>query len=115
VLVSHHSRDSPYLPDGSNIDVCRKEMIEDGIEIAAPGTTGAELVDELKPDKSIRLPQKGCFKSEFQLVAGMGDVQAALGCLYQTALESHLHTLRYSSILWLQFSQCPRASIYGAV
>jgi len=26
-----------YLPDGSNVDACRKEMIEDGIEIAVPG------------------------------------------------------------------------------
>lgn len=25
-----------YLPDGSNVDACRKEMIEDGIAIAAP-------------------------------------------------------------------------------
>src|SRR5215475_14366442 len=37
-----------YHVDGSNVDLCRKQNIEDGKQIVAPGTNGAELVDELK-------------------------------------------------------------------
>ncbi len=41
-----------YLPDGSNVDACRREMVENSTQILAPGTIGAKLVEELKPDKS---------------------------------------------------------------
>ncbi|MBF2049822.1 MAG: cysteine hydrolase family protein [Leptolyngbya sp. IPPAS B-1204] len=82
-----------YLPDGSNVDACRKEMIENGMAIAAPSTTGAELVDELKPDKLIRLTPEGLLQGEFQL---LGKQEWAMykprwDAFYQTTLESRLH------------------------
>jgi nicotinamidase-related amidase len=33
-----------YLADGTNVDVCRREMIEGGESVVLPGTEGAELV-----------------------------------------------------------------------
>lgn len=107
-----------YLPDGSNVDACRKEMIENGMAIAAPGTTGAELVDELKPDKSIRLAPKGLLQGEFQL---LGKQEWAMykprwDAFYQTGLESHLRTLGVDTVVFCgcNFPNCPRTSIYGA-
>ncbi len=107
-----------YLPSGSNVDAYRKEMIEDGIAIAAPGTTGAELVDELKPDKSIRLAPEGLLQGEFQL---LGKQEWAMykprwDAFYQTALESRLHMLGVDTVVFCgcNFPNCPRASIYGA-
>lgn len=107
-----------YLPDGSNVDSCRKEMIESGIEIAAPGTTGAELVDELKPDKSIRLAPEMLLQGEFQLLGQQEWAMYKLrwDAFYQTALESHLHRLGVDTVIFCgcNFPNCPRASIYGA-
>jgi nicotinamidase-related amidase len=107
-----------YLQDASNVDACRKEMIEDGIKIAAPGTTGAELVDELKPDRAIHLAAEGLLQGEFQL---LGQQEWAMykprwDAFYQTALESRLHTLGVDTVVFCgcNFPNCPRASIYGA-
>jgi len=107
-----------YLPDGSNVDACRKEMIENNIEIVAPGTTGAELLDELKPNKSIRLATERLLQGEFQL---LGNQEWAMykprwDAFYQTSLESHIHTLGVDTLVFCgcNFPNCPRASIYGA-
>ncbi|WP_055076273.1 cysteine hydrolase family protein [Pseudanabaena sp. 'Roaring Creek'] len=107
-----------YLPDGSNVDACRKEMIEDGIKIAAPDTIGAELVNELKPNKLIRLASDELLRGEFQL---LGKQEWAMykprwDAFYQTALESYLHTLGVDTVIFCgcNFPNCPRASIYGA-
>src|SRR6266498_1913478 len=39
-----------YLPDGSNADLPRRSYLEAGNQLVCPGTSGAELLDELKPD-----------------------------------------------------------------
>src|ERR1700735_3230782 len=41
---------SLYLRDGSNVDLCRRDAIRAGPGIVAPGSDGAEIVDELKPE-----------------------------------------------------------------
>lgn len=83
-----------------------------------PGTIGAELVDELKPDKSIRLASKGLLQGEFQLLGKQEWVmyKPRWDAFYQTALESHLHTLGVDTVVFCgcNFPNCPRASIYGA-
>lgn len=43
-----------YLPNGSNVDLCRKQAIEEGTEIVTPGSEGAELVHALKPDPAAK-------------------------------------------------------------
>jgi hypothetical protein len=46
-----------YHSDGSNIDLCRKQSIENGNGklIVTPGTNGADVVDELKPSSDTKL------------------------------------------------------------
>ena len=44
-----------YRPDGSNVDLCRKQGVQRGKRVVLPGTDGAELVDELKPSPEVRL------------------------------------------------------------
>ena len=36
-----------YRADGSNVDLCRKQAIENGKQVVIPGSRGAELMDEL--------------------------------------------------------------------
>ena len=42
-----------YKPDGSNVDLCRREQILSGVTLVAPGSAGAEIVSELKPDPAV--------------------------------------------------------------
>src|SRR5437870_3959574 len=44
-----------YLPDGSNAEPSRRAHLQAGNRLVCPGTSGAELVDELKADPSIKL------------------------------------------------------------
>ena len=39
-----------YRADGSNAEPCRRSAFEEGLRILMPGTSGAELIDEIKTD-----------------------------------------------------------------
>src|SRR5690606_4689897 len=39
-----------YQPDGSNAELCRRELISSGKQIVAPNSPGAEIIDELLPE-----------------------------------------------------------------
>src|SRR6516164_10036613 len=43
-----------YQPDGSNVDLCRRSLVEDGAAILAPRSTGSELAPELLTHPDIR-------------------------------------------------------------
>ena len=60
-----------YRPDGSNVDVCRRQALEEGVSLAVrPGSDGAELVDELKPSPEVRLETEPLLHGEMQ---GIGE------------------------------------------
>ncbi|BAZ15027.1 isochorismatase family protein [Calothrix sp. NIES-4071] len=107
-----------YLSDGSNVDACRKELIEEGAKIATPGTSGAELVNELKPDKTIFLEAERLLQGEFQLISKneWAMYKPRWDAFYQTGLESHLRDKGIDTVVFCgcNFPNCPRASIYGA-
>ena len=35
-----------FLPDGSNVEPCRRQAVEEGLRVLMPGTRGAELLPE---------------------------------------------------------------------
>jgi nicotinamidase-related amidase len=39
-----------YQPDGSNVDLVRRKLIEDGARIARPGSAGSQIPAELLPN-----------------------------------------------------------------
>src|SRR3546814_4308230 len=55
-----------YKPDGSNVDACRRQAVEEGLRILMPGTLGAELIEDLKTNKDVRLNPELLFNVEFQ-------------------------------------------------
>ena len=72
-----------YRRDGSNADLCRRRLIEEGTAILAPGSEGSELAPGLLSDPAARLDPD-------QLLSWRGPrgrasrgrhLQAALGCL----------------------------------
>ncbi|MCP4351680.1 MAG: cysteine hydrolase [Desulfobacterales bacterium] len=107
-----------YLPDGSNADICRREMIESGKRIVCPGTIGAELVEDLKPSKNHRLDSELLLKGKVQ---DWGNNEYVIckprwGAFFKTPLEEHLKNLDINTLVFCgcNFPNCPRTSIYQA-
>ena len=107
-----------YSADGSNADLCRRRLIEEGAEIARPGADGAELGDELKPDRSVRLDAPKLLAGEFQQLAGHEWVlyKSRWSAFHRTPLDEKLRALEVMSIVvaGCNFPNCPRATIYDA-
>lgn len=107
-----------YLRDGSNVDLCRKQAIEEGKEIVAPESDGAELVDELKPDTSIKLNANMLLSGEMQQISDNEFVmyKPRWGAFYGTALEEFLKELEVDTVVFsgCNYPNCPRTSIYEA-
>jgi nicotinamidase-related amidase len=107
-----------YRPDGTNVDLCRRGLVEDGAEILAPGSDGSELAAELLPDPSIRLDHELLLGGGIQ---ALGENEVAIykprwGAFYETPLDEHLRGLGVTTLAFCgcNFPNCPRTSIYEA-
>ena len=60
-----------YRADGSNVDLCRRQYIENGKQVVIPGSDGAELIDELKPSPAIRLDSNLLLSGNLQQIGSM--------------------------------------------
>ncbi|SEN69829.1 cysteine hydrolase family protein [Nitrosomonas marina] len=107
-----------YLKNGSNVDVCRKQAVEEGREIVAPDSSGAELVDELKPDRSLRLDAGLLLSGNIQEFDQNEYViyKPRWGAFYKTMLENFLKERAIDTVIFsgCNFPNCPRTSIYQA-
>jgi len=107
-----------YLRDGSNVDACRRQVIEEGKVVAAPETKGAELVRELKSDSSINLEPDELLSGKFQKIGENEFVmyKPRWGAFYETKLEEFLKKLGKDTLVFsgCNFPNCPRTSIYEA-
>src|SRR5439155_12482877 len=43
-----------YKPDGTNVDLCRKRIVEQGASMLLAGSPGSGVAPELMPDKNLR-------------------------------------------------------------
>lgn len=107
-----------YLPDGSNVDLCRQEAIRSGKTMVLPGTEGAELVAELKPSLSVRLNPDELLQGSVQQIGNEEFVvyKPRWGAFYRTPLEDFLRKRGIDSLVFCgcNFPNCPRTSIYEA-
>jgi nicotinamidase-related amidase len=106
-----------YRKDGSNVDLCRKEAVENGAEVFLEGSRGCELAQEM-------------FRDEVKLAPGLllsggiqeiGDNEVVIykprwGAFYNTQLQSYLDGFSVDTLVFVgsNFPNCPRASIYEA-
>jgi nicotinamidase-related amidase len=107
-----------YLPDGSNVDLCRKKTVEAGMTILAPHTAGAEIVTDLKPNPSAELDAEVLLKGEIQTWGSKEYViyKPRWGAFFQTPLHRHLAALGVDTLVFCgcNFPNCPRTTIYEA-
>lgn len=107
-----------YKEDGSNVDICRRALIENGKAIARPGTKGAEIVAELKCDSAFLLDSETLLSGESQVI---GDQEWAVykprwSAFHLTGLGSLLADIGVNTLVMMgcNFPNCPRATIYDA-
>jgi len=107
-----------YKEDGSNVDICRKELIESGTEIVRPNSTGADLVSSIKLENSASLNYERLLEGEIQQI---GETEWVMykprwGAFYQTQLERFLQQQGIDTLIFIgcNFPNCPRTSIYQA-
>jgi len=107
-----------YRPDGSNVDACRRQAVEEGLRVFMPGTTGVELLDEVRPDPGLRLDARGLLDGGFQ---PLGQTEWAFyrprwGAFHDTALETRLGALGVTTLVicGFNFTTAMRATIYEA-
>ncbi|SFL98736.1 Isochorismatase family protein [Gracilibacillus orientalis] len=107
-----------YKEDGSNVDICRREAIENGLRVATPNTYGAELVAEITPNDESKINSDLLFKGEFQHIGNNEWVmyKPRWGAFYNTKLEQFLRDKSFDTIIFCgcNFPNCPRTSIYQA-
>jgi nicotinamidase-related amidase len=107
-----------YKEDGSNVDISRRKMIEDGQKVVRPGTHGAELVDELKPNDDIELNSELLLNGDLQSIGEREWImyKPRWGAFYETPLETHLDKLSVDTLVvaGCNFPNCPRTTIYEA-
>jgi nicotinamidase-related amidase len=107
-----------YKPDGSNVDLCRRDRVQRGASLVITGSSGSQIAPPLLPSP---LPQ---LDSELLLRGGIQEAgsrewiiyKPRWGAFFKTPLESHLRGLGVSTLVFAgcNFPNCPRTSIYEA-
>ena len=107
-----------YKGDGSNVDLCRREAVEQGSKILLAGSLGSELAPELLPQEDVRLEPVFLLGGGVQSIAHREVIihKSRWSAFYGTPLEVHLAQHRSSTLVFCgcNFPNCPRASIYDA-
>ena len=107
-----------YQRDGSNVDLCRRSLVEDGVTILAPGSEGSELAPGLLADPRLRLDPDLLLANGIQELGSREVViyKSRWGAFFKTPLEAHLRSHGASTLVFsgCNFPNCPRTSIYEA-
>jgi nicotinamidase-related amidase len=107
-----------YRPDGSNVDLCRREAVMNGWPALLPGSAGAELAAGLAGEGHDGLDADRLLRGEVQSISDSEVViyKPRWGAFYETPLHAHLTRLGVSTLVFagFNFPNCPRTSIYEA-
>lgn len=107
-----------YKSDGSNVDLCRKELVESGTEILTENNLGTELAGELFDNDDIRYDTKLLLDGGIQKLSKNEVIiyKPRWGAFYNTPLDEHLKNLQIDTLVFdgCNFPNCPRTSIYEA-
>lgn len=107
-----------YKADGSNVDLCRKEIIENGAMLVVAGSPGSQIVPELVPHDQAELDVDLLLSGNIQKLSSNETIiyKPRWGAFYQTQLEEYLRNLGVSTLLFCgcNFPNCPRTSMYEA-
>ena len=104
-----------YKTDGSNVDLCRRTLVEKGTPILNEDSLGAELAKELFDDDIVRYDSKLLLSGGIQTITENEVIiyKSRWGAFYKTPLQKHLQTLKVDTLIFsgCNYPNCPRTSI----
>ena len=107
-----------YKSDGTNVDLCRRELVERGAALVLAGSSGCQLAPELLPHAEIKLDVDLLLAGGIQTLEVREVViyKPRWGAFYNTPLEKYLREEGISTLVFsgCNFPNCPRTSIYEA-
>ena len=107
-----------YQADGTNVDVCRREAVQDGARMLLTDSDGSQLARELLPHPGARLDADLLLANGIQNLGTFESVvyKPRWGAFYATPLHDHLQKHRVDTLVFAgcNFPNCPRTSIYEA-
>ncbi len=107
-----------YTSDGGNVDLCRREFVEQGAPLVLANTPGSQLAPDLLPRVGVTLDTDILLSGGIQTMGPQEEViyKPRWGAFYHTPLEQHLRKMEVQTLVFTgcNFPNCPRTSIYEA-
>ncbi len=107
-----------YRDDGSNVDACRRSLIQSGMRLVSPGSSGSQLVSGITPEGADDLDCELLLRGEIQR---LGPHEAVIykprwSAFFGTPLDPYLLAAGISTLVvtGCNYANCPRATIYDA-
>jgi len=107
-----------YQRDGSNVDPCRRALVEEGAPLVLAGSPGCQLAPELLSRAGIELDVELLLSGGIQSLTSqeVAIYKPRWVAFYRTPLEEHLRRHGVSTLVFsgCNYPNCPRTSIYEA-
>lgn len=107
-----------YRPDGSNVDLCRQELVRSGKPLLLVDSPGVQLAPELLPTSDIHLDCERLLSGDPQMLSPTEFIlyKPRWGAFFGTSLEARLRADQITTVVFAgcNFPNCPRTSIYQA-
>ena len=106
-----------YEPDGSNVDICRRDDVEKGRAILLTDSDGSQIASSLLLPET-RLDSRRLLSGRVQAISDHEVIiyKPRWGAFFGTPLQKHLESVTASTLIFTgcNFPNCPRTSIYQA-
>ena len=107
-----------YRPDGSNVDIFRRQAVEEGLRVLMPGTAGVELIEAIRPSRDTRLDPSLLLSGEPQAITEdeWAIYKPRWGAFHETGLDAHLKALGITTLVicGCNYNTSGRATVYEA-
>jgi len=107
-----------YRADGSNVEPCRRKLVEGDTPVLRPNTPGRSLGPGLLQTNAAELDDDLLLAGGIQHLSEneVAMYKPRWGAFFHTPLETHLRTLDVDSLVFVgcNFPNCPRTSVYEA-
>jgi nicotinamidase-related amidase len=106
-----------YEPGGSDVDLPRRRMVEEGAQVAAPGSDGSQIAEGVIPD-AVRLDSAALLSGHLQHVGNREVIlfKPRWSSFYRTRLEEWLRQVGSDTVVvaGCNLPNCPRATLFDA-
>jgi len=106
------------LYDGDDVDLVRRAAVRAGMRMVRPGSPGAQIAPQLRPNPDLTLDSDALLAGKLQKV---GDNEVVMwkprwSAFYRTPLDDHLRQLGVDTVVLAgcNFPNCPRAALFDA-